>query len=143
MARSRRRRGSRKGSSGNQHLLHPAAFLSSALAGPTSVSNVAFGIIQTRPARPRSLEIEFMSTIARSFNFTIIAGNGEEIYRSPTILSGPIPRKRMFRLPTSTDFALYTGAENIMLFQHATNPIIHFVCNLVVEYKTSPANAFF
>jgi hypothetical protein len=84
-----------------------------------------------------------MSVSPRSFIFTVLAGNGEEIYRSPTLLSGPIPETRNFSFPRSTDFAFYASGENVITFLHATTPGINWVGNMQFEYNNTQPGSFF
>jgi hypothetical protein len=125
-----------------QKLQHPFSQVSAA-ANATTVPASAVGVISQRPARPVSLQLTFMSAVARSFIFTVSAANKEEIFRSPTLLSGPIPTTRSFRLPRSTDFAFYDGTEVVVLFQHATNPAINWVCNMQFEYNNTKPETYF
>jgi hypothetical protein len=142
MPKQRTMRKARTTSTGNQHLMHPISVISDT-GGNTPVAANIYGIIPTRPARARSMTLSYYSQEPRSFIFTVYNGNGEEIFRSPTMLSGPIPLTRTFTFPVSTDFSLFTGSELVARFDHSTNPGIRWVLNLKVEYKSaSPTNYF-
>jgi hypothetical protein len=119
---------------GLQRLIHPAASPSGATAASAFTASI-FAVLTTRPARPRKVEVEYFSTTPRSFVFTIQLGDGEEVYRSRALLSGPIPRKFVAAVPNSSDFSIYTGNAPLITFLHATNPSINFVINLTMEYK--------
>jgi hypothetical protein len=145
MARRRNnRRISRNGKSSKsaQKLVHPFTQVASAAAS-TAVPASTVGVISSRPARPVAITLTYMSAVARSFIFTVLAGNGEEVYRSPTILSGPIPETRTFNLPRSTDYAFYATAENVVTFLHATSPSINWVVNMHFEYNNTQPGTFF
>jgi len=142
---NRRRRNNRRSNanSNQQTLIHPATLVSSNV----SVSNITatqLGLILNRPGRPRWIELEYFSTVPRSFNLLVVAGNAEEVMRSKTILSGPIPKRMRLPCPTSTDFAEYSsGAANVLQFTHATNPGINFVVNAKWQYKATNPAVFF
>ena len=143
MARRQNRRRTTRNNNMQQKLQHPFSQVSSASGNGTNVLASAVGVISTRPARPVSIQLTFMSALARSFIFTVSAANKEEIFRSPTLLSGPIPTTRSFRLPRSTDFAFYDGSEVVVVFQHATNPSVNWVCNMHFEYNNTKPETFF
>jgi hypothetical protein len=132
-------RKSRRGKNMRQSLVYSSATTSSAgtatlvLAGSNGLNVPA-----TRPSRPVYVEFEFFSAQPRSFSIRLYGSAGEEIFNSPVILSGPIPRKRRFVLPSSTDFGIYTGSETVIQFQHATNPSINYVVNICMEHKYIP-----
>jgi hypothetical protein len=110
----------------------------------TNILQPVSGIIANRPARPDHVTVEYFSAVPRSFNFTIFGGNLEEFYRSPVLLSGPIPKRFQVPLPKNTDFALYAATGNVIQFTHATNPGISFAVNMRVAYKTAlPTTAAF
>jgi hypothetical protein len=120
---------------GVQRLVHPTA-INSGATGTSPVQAGNFAIITTRPARPRKIELEYFSSAPRSFVFTVQLGDGEEVYRSRALLSGPIPRRFTASMPTSSDFSIYAQNAPLVTFLHATNPSISFVINLTVEYKS-------
>jgi hypothetical protein len=123
-------------------LAYPAA-VTATTGSATSLGPSSFQVPITRPSRLHKVEVEFMSTLPRSFNIQAFGGNGEEIYTSPLILSGPIPKKRVFLMPRNTDFAIYSGAEVLVRANHSTNPSIYFTFNIWMEHKFVPALVFF
>ncbi len=120
----------------SQVLLHPMTVVSSA-TNVTSILQPVSGIIANRPARPDHVTVEYYSVNPRSFTFTVFGGNLEEVYRSPVLISGPIPKKFQIPLPKTTDFALYAATGNVIQFTHALNPAIFFTVNMRVSYKTA------
>ncbi len=139
----RNRRSMRKMTNGYpvQQLIHPASLGASTGASSVFTAN-NFSIIANRPARPRLLEVEFFSAQPRSFTILMQGGNAEEIWRSPLLLSGPIPRRRRYQMPTSTDFALYAGTETVLTVFHSASSGLVFAFNLGVEYKFATLGTF-
>ena len=119
-----RRRAQRPRRTNTESLKHVASAVLST-GGSTDVTGAAFNIIANRPAKPRWLEIQHFSSGPRTFTVLIRAGNGEEVARSGLILSGPIPKKTRVSIPVSTDFGMYTGAEPLLTFNHASAPGIN------------------
>jgi hypothetical protein len=115
-------------------LVHPAASVSSASAN-TVITATTFAILVNRPARPRKLEVEYFSVSPRSFSFNIVLADGEVVYRSPTLLSGPIPRRFTSVIPRSSDYSVYQGGDPVVQISHATNPQINYVFNIKFEYS--------
>jgi len=142
MAKRKIQRRTNNSSNQSQHLVHAWSQVSSSSGNTPLVASVS-GVIQTRPARPKALTLTYYSSVPRSFIFTIYGANTEEVYRSPTMLSGPIPQTRRFNFPTSTDYSLYSGSEQIIRFDHATNPDINWVGNMKVQYKSPSPNVYF
>ncbi len=136
MARKMMNRRQRRNNDLSQVLLHPMTAVTSALT-TTSILQPVSGIIPNRPARPVNVSVEYFSAVPRSFTFTVYGGNLEEVYRSPVLLSGPIPKKFTTSLPSTTDFALYAATGNVIQFVHATNPGISFAVNMRIAYKTA------
>ena len=140
-----RKRGTRQRSTNSMQTLVIPASLSSTANAISSFGNASVPVVVgvDRPGRPISLELEHYAQAPRSFTFQVNGFNGEEIYRSPLILTGPIPRKFRCKLPRSTDFATLASAAEIIRFSHATNPGIKWVLNLRVQYKSQSASSYF
>ena len=126
----------------NQQLVYSASRPSSG-AIKTTLAALDFGLPQLRPSKPISVEVEFFSTAPRSFTLKMYGSAGEEIFTSPLILSGPIPRKRRFKMPANTDFGIFTNNETVVDFLHANNPSINFVVNIMMGHKYTAPNNFF
>jgi len=141
----RRARTTRNRAQSTNKLIHPA----NVPADPgtaTSVDVFKFLLLATRPARPRMVEVQYSSLEPHSFIITAYGFNGsnEEVYRSKTLLSGPIPRTVRFAVPISTDFAVPNLAANpVLVFNHASNSNLKFAINLHVEYKFQTPTSFF
>ena len=132
----------RNNNKSNQQLVYSASKPNSALSSTTFTSS-DLGLPQLRPSKPISVEVEFFSTAPRSFSLKAYGSAGEEIFTSPLILSGPIPRKRRFKMPANTDFGIFTSTETVVQFLHATNPGINFVVNIMIGHKYTAPNNFF
>ena len=126
----------------NQQLVYSASRPSSGAITSTLTAS-DFGLPQLRPSKPISVEVEFFSTAPRSFTLKAFGSAGEEIFTSPLILSGPIPRKRRFKMPANTDFGIFTTNETVVQFIHANNPSINFVVNIMIGHKYTAPNVFF
>ncbi len=145
---TKRRRNNRGRPRGGQAAMQKIAFIAAKTAANATTTTVTAtdlgltGNLLTRPTRPRSVTIEYMSTVARSFTFFVVAGDGEEVYHSPPLLSGPIPRKFTCTIPSSTDFALYPSQSAVVSFSHAQNPAINWVINVhfAVKYPVAAVN---
>jgi len=140
----RRARTTRNRAQGTNRLIHPANVPADP-TGVTNVDNTKFTIIGTRPARPRFVEVQYSSLEPHSFVITVFSFNdfSEEVYRSKTLLSGPIPRTVRFAVPISTDFAIATSPNPVMRFNHASDSNLKFSINLHVEYKFQTPSSFF
>ena len=132
----------RNNNKSNQQLVYSASKPNSALSSTTFTSS-DLGLPQLRPSKPISVAVEFFSTAPRSFSLKAYGSAGEEIFTSPLILSGPIPRKRRFKMPANTDFGIFTNNETVVQFFHANNPSINFVVNVMMGHKYTAPNTFF
>jgi hypothetical protein len=129
----------RSGRATPQSLVHATAVQTvGSSTTTTTVSANGLNVVETRPARPHKLSVQYFSPLPRSFNFVVLAANGEEIYRSPAILSGPIPKTFTATMPPNTDFGFYASAiQPVIQFAHTgvTSGSISWVINLHVAYK--------
>jgi len=132
----------RRSKNTNQHLVYPAA-LSAATGASSLLTSVDFALPTSRPLKPISVELQYFSTTARTFTFKMYAGNGEEVYNSKALLSGPIPKTIRVRIPPSTDFGIYEATAAVVRMDHVTNPGIKFVYNIRFEHAYRPPNVFF
>jgi hypothetical protein len=140
----RRARTTRNRVQGTNRLIHPA----NVPADPGAVTDVdgsKFSIINIRPARPRMVEVQYSSLEPHSFVITVFSFNdsNEEVYRSKTLLSGPIPRIVRFAVPISTDFAIASSTNPVLRFNHSSVSNLKFSINLHVEYKFQIPTSFF
>ncbi len=112
----------------------------------TAVDNVlpaALSLITNRPARISSLRIQYVAiTTPVAFNFLVQAANGEEIYRSPLLLAGTIPRTFNATMPRNTDFGLYDNATASVVTINTAAPGIRAAMNMGVHYKYPTSTAF-
>ena len=69
----------------------------------TNVNAVAMGIILARPCRPEKLSFTYASTAPTAFTVLVYGGNGEEIYRTNTLLASVTPKTYSCYLPRNTD----------------------------------------
>jgi len=132
----RRARNTRGANNSTNKLIHPA----NVQADPSTFTDVIapdFGIIATRPGRLRMVEVQYSSQQPRSFIVSAFSLNdiSEEVYRSKTILAGPIPRTMRFMVPASTDFGIGNSTTVVIRFEHSSNTNLRFVINAHVEYK--------
>jgi hypothetical protein len=74
--------------------------------------------------------------------FAFNDGN-EEIYRSKTLISGPVPKVVRIPLPKSTDFAVGSTTTPVIRFSHSASSNLRWSMNLIVEYKGQTPLSFF
>ena len=83
-------------------------------AGPVVLKASEVGIPANRPARPHAIEVRFASSTPSGVRFRVYAGNGEEVYQSPALVSGHAPQLFRVTLPANTDFAMYGSDQPAM-----------------------------
>jgi hypothetical protein len=123
-----------------QHLMHVCA----RNATTTEVIPPASLSLQTnRPARIASLNIQYVAASTPiTFNFIVSAANGEEIYRSPLLLAGNLPKRFSCAMPNNTDFGLYNNGAQAVVTLNTAAPGIRCAINMKVLYKY-PSNTTF
>jgi len=86
----------------------------------------------SRPMRPHSLELRYASATPVGIRFRVYAGDGEEIYQSPSLISGLAPQLFRVKFPTGTDFAYYTNTADLI---EVTGEAVTFAIRLLMELK--------
>jgi len=133
MARKKNTRRNKR-TSGTQQLVHTT----SAITGASNITNVTvtrLNVLFVRPARPKSIRLTYFSTVPRSFYYSVLNAVAEEIYRSPVILSGPIPRSLAVRFVGGIDFGTYPSDNRLIVFNSVAASTINTTIELTMEYK--------
>ena len=123
-----------------QHLEHVCA----RLATTTEVIPPGgFSFLTNRPARVDNIRLSYVAIkTSVAFNFLVHAANGEEVYRSPLLLAGTIPRSFSCRIPRSTDYGLYNVATNPVITVNTAPPGVRLAFNMKVCYKYPTSTTF-
>jgi len=133
MARKRNTRRNKR-TSGTQQLVHTT----SAITGAATLTNITvsrLNVVFERPARPKAIKLTYFSTVPRAFYYSVLNAVAEEIYRSPVILSGPIPRSLAVRFVSGIDFGTYPSTNTAIIINSVASSTINTTIELTMEYK--------
>ena len=134
-------RNKRKMSQNYQRLRHPHVVRPTNVN--TNVAAVNMGLILARPCRPEKLSFTYASTAPTAFTVLCYGGNGEEIYRTNTLLASVTPKTFSCYLPRNTDFALYTNNGIVFTVNTATTQNgLTLAFNMDFLYKATNPSIF-
>ncbi len=81
------------------------------------------GVVLTRPARPAFVKVQYLIAnvnTSHAFQFSVENAAGEEVYNSPPMLAGIMPRTVSARMPAGTDFGLYATTAPVVIISSGT-----------------------
>ena len=117
---------------GRSRYLLPYNAFATGTATALNVTAQVLSIPTNRPSRPDSVVVRYAAAAPTGCRFTVIAGNGEEVYQSPALVAGPAPQVFRVRLPPNTDFSKYSNTQPV--FTLAGN-LVTWAIRVTMQHK--------
>lgn len=106
-----------------------------AIVGTSNVTAQEFAVINTRPARPASLYVEFASATPINIQFYVYSAENRVVYISPPMISSSFVQRRRFNVPANIDFGTYTPSNPAVSYTANGSPSGRLTFWLTMLYK--------